>query len=52
MCKDKNGNRLEMDFEIENKTCEKLLEVHFHNRLNFDYHISGLCKKASKEIMH
>ena len=27
-------------FEIENSTCEKLLEVHFDSRLNLDYHIS------------
>ena len=33
------------DFEIENSTCEKLSGVHFDNNLNFDYHISGLCKK-------
>ena len=38
------------DFEIENSTCEKLLGVHFDNRLTFDYHISGLCKKTSKKI--
>ena len=38
------------DFEIENSTCEKLLGVHFGNRLTFDYHISGLFKKASKKI--
>ena len=36
--------------EIENSTCEKLLRVHFDNRLTFDYHISGLCEKASKNI--
>ena len=40
------------DFEIENRKCEKLLGVHFDNRLTFDYHISGLCKKASKKLMH
>ena len=38
------------NFEIENSTCEKLLGVHFDNRLTFDYHISGLCKKAGKKI--
>ena len=38
-----------VDFEIENSTCEKLLGVHFDNRLTFDYHISGLCKKAGKK---
>ena len=36
------------EFERENSACEKLLGVHFDNRLTFDYHISGLCKKASK----
>ena len=38
------------DFETENSKCEKLLGVHFDNRLTFDYHISELCKKASKKI--
>ena len=38
------------DFEIENSTCEKHLGVHFDNRLTLDYHISGICKKASKKI--
>ena len=37
------------DFEIENITCEKLLGIPFDNRLTFDCHISGLCKKASKK---
>ena len=40
------------DFEIENSTSEKLLGVHFDNRLTFDYFISGLCKKASKKLKH
>ena len=40
------------DFEIENSKFKKLLGVHFDNRLTFDYHISGLCKKASKKLMH
>ena len=40
------------DFEIENSECEKILGVYFDNRLTFDYHISGLCKKASKKIIH
>ena len=38
--------------EIENGTCEKLLGVHFDNRLTFDYHISVLCKKLVKKLMH
>ena len=38
------------DFEIENSTCEKILGVHFDDRLTFDCHISGLCKIASKNV--
>ena len=38
------------DFEIENSTCEKHLEVHFNNRLTFDYHLSELCEKAREKI--
>ena len=38
------------NFEIENKTCEKLLGVYFDNRLTIDYNVSGLCKKAGKKI--
>ena len=30
------------DFAIVNSTCKRLLEVHFDNRLVFDYHISEL----------
>ena len=37
------------DFKIGNSKCEKLLGVRFDNRLTFDYHISGLSKKASKK---
>ena len=29
----------------------KLLEIHVDNRLNFDYHITQLCKKAGKNCM-
>ena len=43
--------KMELDnFKTDNSTYEKLLGVHFDNRLNFDYHISGLCKKAGKKI--
>ena len=38
------------DFEIENSTLEKHLEVHFNNRLTFDYHLSELCEKASEKV--
>ena len=42
--------KMELDnFKTDNSTYEKLLGVHFDNRLNFDYHISGLCKKAGKK---
>ena len=29
---------------------EKPLGVHVDDRLTFDYHISGLCKKAGKKV--
>ena len=35
----------------KNRTFEKLYGVHFEDRLTFDYHISKLCKKASKKLM-
>ena len=38
------------DFAKENSTFEKLLGVHFEDRLTFDYHISEVCKKTSKKI--
>ena len=28
----------------------KLLDIHIDNRLNFDYHVSQLCKNASKKV--
>ena len=28
----------------------KLLAIHLNSRLNFDYHISQLCKKAGKKL--
>ena len=37
--------RKKRNFQIKNSTCEKLLGVHSENRLNFDLHIIGLCKK-------
>ena len=40
------------DFEIESSTYEKLLRAHFDNKLTFDYHMSGLCKKSGKKLMH
>ena len=38
------------NIKIKSSNCEELLGVHFENRSTFDYHILGLCKKASKEI--
>ena len=38
------------DFDMEHSICEKLLVVHFDNRLTCDYHISKLCKKACTKI--
>ena len=32
---------------IKNSTCEKLLGVKIDNKLNFDTHVKGLCKKAN-----
>ena len=40
------------DFEIENSTWEKLSGIHFDSRLTFDHHISELCKKVGKRLMH
>ena len=36
--------------EIANTKREKLLGVHLDNGLSFDYHISGICKKASRKV--
>ena len=36
------------DSVIENSTLGKLLRVYFENMLTLDYHITSLCKKASK----
>ena len=30
--------------------CEKLLGVHLDNGLSFDYHISEICRKASRRV--
>ena len=36
--------------EVANTKCEKLLGVHLDTGLSFDYHISKICKKASRKI--
>ena len=38
------------DYTIENSECEKLLGVNIDANLNFNNHISDLCKKASTKI--
>ena len=35
---------------IKNTTCEKLLGIKTDNKLTFDEHISGLCKKAANKL--
>ena len=35
---------------IFNRENEKILGVYFDNKLNFDYHINKLCKKASQKL--
>ena len=38
------------DYTIGNSECEKLLGVKIDVNLNFNEHISDLCKKASRNI--
>ena len=35
---------------IKSSTSEKLLGVKIDNKLNFDTHVKGLCKKANNEL--
>ena len=35
---------------IANSQTEKVLGDNFYNRLNFEYHIKKLCKKASQKL--
>ena len=37
-------------FNIDSSDCEKLLGIKIDNKLTFDCHISGRCKKASIKI--
>ena len=41
----KKGN-----FQIENTTREKLWGIQFDNKLSFDYHLSEICRKASRNF--
>ena len=38
------------DYSIKNSNNEKLLGVYIDNKLNFDYHVDQLCKKANKKL--
>ena len=38
------------NFQIENTKREKLLGIQFDNKLSFDYHLSEMCKKASRKL--
>ena len=35
---------------ISNEDCVKLLWIDINNNFNFDYHVSQLCRKASKKL--
>ena len=37
------------EYLIKSSTCEKLLGVKIDNKLNFDTHVKGLCKKANNK---
>ena len=36
--------------DIKNTTCEKFLGIKIDNKLTFDEHVSGLCKKSAKKL--
>ena len=35
---------------ISNSSCEKILGVHFDNKLKFNTHVNKLCKKAGQKL--
>ena len=39
-----------VNFQIENTKREKLLGIHFYDMLSFGYHLSEICKKASRKL--
>ena len=45
-----NAYICDLFFEVTSESMVKLLGIHIDNRLNFDYHVSQLCKKASKKL--
>ena len=38
------------NIKVTSESRVKFLGIHIDNRLNFDYHVSQLCKKASKKL--
>ena len=38
------------EIAISNSKCEKLLGIHFDDKLTFDPHVRSLCKKASQKL--
>ena len=49
----KSDEKMSIDIDsnqILNSKCEKLLGVTIDNKLTFDEHVSGLCKKASQKL--
>ena len=45
-----NGAIVIENFQIDNTKREKLLGIQFDNKLSFDYHLSEICKKASRKL--
>ena len=43
-------NRKIRNINIENSTCEKLLGIKVDNKLNFNEHLDGIIKKASRKV--
>ena len=38
------------NFKIFNSTCKKVLGINIDNKLSFDTHVTGLCRKASQKL--
>ena len=38
------------NFKISNSKCEKLLGINIDNKLTFDDHVAGLCRKAAQKL--
>ena len=48
-----NDNNLNINVDnqcIHNGSCQKILGVHFDNNLNFNIHVSKLCKQAGQKL--